>query len=137
MAILPWHSWSTALVLSLSLSCKAVYADSPSFENTAVVRTVELNGALTHITTRYSVRALVDNIGEYTFALGEEDAGLTSWMQAKVKGEDEELALKPNGHDRHRYATTRLGNLPLVLYQTVVHGHTLLPFPNRSMLTPR
>jgi dolichyl-diphosphooligosaccharide---protein glycosyltransferase subunit 1 (ribophorin I) len=113
MTILSWRTWSSALLLFLSISFTTVYANSPSFENTAVVRTVELGGDLTHITARYSVRALNDGVGEYTFALGEEDHDLTSWMQAKVKGADEELQLKPNGHDSKRYAATRLGNLPL------------------------
>jgi dolichyl-diphosphooligosaccharide---protein glycosyltransferase subunit 1 (ribophorin I) len=105
MAILYFHRWFTALFLFLSLICTTVNANSPSFENTAVVRTVELDGALTHITTRYSARALKDGASEYTFALGEEDGRLTTWIQARAKGEGE-LVLKSNGFDSERYART-------------------------------
>ncbi|KAF8524598.1 oligosaccharyl transferase alpha subunit [Hysterangium stoloniferum] len=106
-----WHRWSTALLLSLSLSCTVVHADSPSFENTAVVRTIELEEALTHITTRYSVRALQDNVKEYTFALGEKDGALTSWVGASIKG-GEPLALKENGYDKHSRSWTYVATLP-------------------------
>ena len=96
------------------------------FENAAVVRTVELDGALTHVTTRYSVRALEDDASKYIFALGEDDGKLTSWIQAKVKGGDE-LVLESNGLDSERYVATRLRILCSVLFQIVVHGHILLP----------
>lgn len=130
MAILPWLRWSTALFLFLSLTCAAGNAASPSFENMAIVRTVELNGALTHITTRYTIRALQDDAGEYTFALGKADGELTTWMQAKVKGAEDELALKPNGFDSKRYATACLKTLSLALRHTAIHGHT--PRPSQS-----
>ena len=78
-------------------------SESPSFENTAIVRTVELEGALTHVTTRYSIRALKDGASEYTFALGEKDGELTTWMEARVKGEDA-LVLKSSGLDKRRCA---------------------------------
>ena len=101
-----------------------INAKSPSFENAAVVRTVELDGALTHVTTRYSVRALEDGANKYIFALGEDDGKLTTWIQAKVKGGDA-LVLESNGLDSERYVATRFMTLCHILHWTVAHGHIL------------
>ncbi|KAF8592190.1 oligosaccharyl transferase alpha subunit [Ramaria rubella] len=114
MHISSWHRWSTALLLSFSLTCNSVYAASPSFENTAVVRTVELEGALTRVTTRYSIRALEDGASEYIFALGEEDGSLTTWVEARVKGGDE-LPLKSNGLDHRSRTWSYTATLPKIM----------------------
>ena len=123
MTIASWHYWSTRL-LFFSLTFVIINAKSPSFENAAVVRTVELDGALTHVTTRYSVRALEDGANKYIFALGEDDGKLTTWIQAKVKGGDA-LVLESNGLDSERYVATRFKTLCHILHWTVAHGHIL------------
>lgn len=81
----------TLLLLSLPTLALA------SFENTAIVRTVELGGALVHITTTYAVRALAPDAGTYTFSLSEEDAQRTSFVEARVKGQKAPLALEKYG----------------------------------------
>ncbi|KAI0698548.1 oligosaccharyl transferase alpha subunit [Cerioporus squamosus] len=68
-----------------------------SFENTAIVRTVELGGALVHVTTTYAVKALEDGSNVYTIALAEREQEHTSWLEAKLKGESERLPLEDFG----------------------------------------
>jgi oligosaccharyltransferase complex subunit alpha (ribophorin I) len=73
-----------------------------SFENTAIVRTVELGGALVHVTTTYAVRATEPGAAVYTIALSERDAARTSWLEARIKGQKNKLELenvlsKPDG----------------------------------------
>ncbi|KAI0368147.1 oligosaccharyl transferase alpha subunit [Pilatotrama ljubarskyi] len=69
-----------------------------SFENTAIVRTVELAGALVHVTTTYAVKALEDGSSVYTIALGEQEHAHTSWLEAKLKGQSAVLPLEDFGY---------------------------------------
>ncbi|KAI0774154.1 oligosaccharyl transferase alpha subunit [Fomes fomentarius] len=69
-----------------------------TFENTAIVRTVELGGALVHVTTTYAVKALEDGSNVYTIALAETEHAHTSWLEAKVKGQSERLPLEDFGY---------------------------------------
>ncbi|KAI0327775.1 oligosaccharyl transferase alpha subunit [Cubamyces sp. BRFM 1775] len=69
-----------------------------SFENTAIVRTVELGGALVHVTTTYAVKALEDGSSVYTLALGEQEHAHTSWLEAKLKGQSALLPLEDFGY---------------------------------------
>ncbi|KAI9066772.1 oligosaccharyl transferase alpha subunit [Trametes sanguinea] len=69
-----------------------------SFENTAIVRTVELGGALVHVTTTYAVKALEDGSSVYTLALGEQEHARTSWLEAKLKGQSGLLPLGDFGY---------------------------------------
>ncbi|KAI0650316.1 oligosaccharyl transferase alpha subunit [Trametes meyenii] len=69
-----------------------------SFENTAIVRTVELGGALVHVTTTYAVKALEDGSSVYTIALGEQEHAHTSWLEAKLKGQSALLPLEDFGY---------------------------------------
>ncbi|KIJ57101.1 hypothetical protein M422DRAFT_773793 [Sphaerobolus stellatus SS14] len=124
MLFTSWQRWSAAL-LALSSLCTTVHSASPSFENTAVVRTIELDGALTHITTRYSARALVDGVKEYTFSLGKEDGESTTWAEARVKDSEVALPLKENGYDWHTGVWSYTASLPKSLK---VHGDIILEF---------
>ena len=74
-----------------------------SFENTAVVRTVELGGSLVSVTTTYAIRALEDGSSVYTIALGELEHARTSWLEAKLKGQSQRLPLEDFGYHRDRY----------------------------------
>ncbi|GJE84128.1 oligosaccharyl transferase alpha subunit [Phanerochaete sordida] len=87
---------SRAALLLLSLLSPLVSAEH-SFENTAIVRTVELGGSLVHVTTTYAVRALEDGSSIYTVALAEDEHKKTSWIQAKMKGETASLPLEHFG----------------------------------------
>ena len=87
-------SWLRLPVLALAaLSSTLVYANSPSFENSAVVRTVELSGSLVYVTTTYAVRALGDGAKQYVVSLGENEAQSVSWFEAKLKGQSESLGV--------------------------------------------
>lgn len=90
--------WRTCLsFLFLSLTAPALVSAEHSFENTAIVRTVELGGSLVHLTTTYAVRALEDGSSIYTIALSEKEQQKTSWIQAKIKGQAVALELEHFG----------------------------------------
>ncbi|EJD01498.1 oligosaccharyl transferase alpha subunit [Fomitiporia mediterranea MF3/22] len=87
------------LFLLVSLICSVftyVVADH-SFENTAIVRTVELAGSLVHVKTTFAAKALETGAMIYAFALGREDGERTSFMEARLKGEQEPLELQRFG----------------------------------------
>ncbi|KAI6105588.1 Ribophorin I [Pisolithus sp. B1] len=65
----------------------------PSFENTAVVRTIELGGSVVHVSTTYAIKALEDGQTTYHIALAKDEKEKTSWMEAKVKGQAKPLAM--------------------------------------------
>ena len=93
---MPLRSWLHLPVLALaSLSCTLVSAASHSFENTAIVRTVDLGGSLVSVTTTYAIRALNDDAQQYVVSLGEKEAASVSWFEAKVKGQSNPLQVKP------------------------------------------
>jgi oligosaccharyltransferase complex subunit alpha (ribophorin I) len=71
-----------------------------SFENTAIVRTIEPAGALVHVTTTYAVKLLEEGAHRYIIALSERDAQKTSWMEAKIKNNPALLTIKEHGVDR-------------------------------------
>lgn len=83
---LKWVSFPLLLVWS---ACSALAG--PAFENSAVVRTVELGGTVVHVTTTYAVRALENNVKTYTIAVGANDWSKTSWSEVKIKGQDKPL----------------------------------------------
>lgn len=95
-----WRALPFFLVgfLTSSLTCA-----SQSFENTAIVRTVELGGSLVHVTTTYAVKALEDGSNLYTVALGENERKRTSWIEAKIKGQSQLLGLEDLGYDQKRW----------------------------------
>ena len=89
--------WSRAVSLLLGLFVLPLVSAEHSFENTAIVRTVELGGSLVHVTTTYAVKALEDDSNIYTIALSEDEHKRTSWIQAKMKGEPVPLHLEDFG----------------------------------------
>ncbi|KAL1702316.1 Ribophorin I [Schizophyllum commune] len=88
-----WQSLP-AVFLALALPCLS----APSFENTAVVRIVDLGGSVTQVTTTYAAKAL-EAADTYTIALTSEDRGHTSWIEAKLKGESAALELREHAAD--------------------------------------
>ncbi|KAG9037725.1 dolichyl-diphosphooligosaccharide--protein glycosyltransferase subunit 1 [Tulasnella sp. JGI-2019a] len=91
--------WTSALqlcsLLSLALASDSLAFSPPiNFENTAIVRSVDLGGATTQVTTTYQVRALKDGSQQYFFTLSAGDAARTSWMEAKLKGGSSPLKLE-------------------------------------------
>ncbi|GJJ07075.1 hypothetical protein Clacol_001274 [Clathrus columnatus] len=119
--------WSTttaaaALLYSLPFSTFSYFANaapSSAIENSAIVRTIELDGALTHISTRYTVRALENNVHEYTFALGERDAERTTWIEALIRSKGSDgttaLSLDEGVYDKESHAYLYTAKLPKAL----------------------
>ena len=104
--------WRTCLsLLFLGLAAPTLVAAEHSFENTAVVRTVELGGSLVHVTTTYAVRALEDGSSIYTIALGEKEQEKTSWIQAKMKGQVVPLDLEHFGFSPKTYVASNIWHL--------------------------
>lgn len=120
---MPRH-WRAPFSLLLSIFILPLYTSAAnSFENTAIVRTVELGGALVHLTTTYAIKALEDGSNVYTIALGEREHGHTSWLEARLKGQTERLPLEDFGYHKDRYGL-RLSllrnvgcNMDVLLYQ--------------------
>jgi oligosaccharyltransferase complex subunit alpha (ribophorin I) len=94
--------WRTLPILLLGLLAPSLTYANRSFENTAIVRTVELGGSLVHVTTTYAVRALEAGSSVYTVALGQEERKRTSWVEAKIKGQPKALGLEDLGYDQKR-----------------------------------
>ncbi len=98
-----WH-WRVPSSLILSVFLLPLCTSAANlFENTAIVRTVDLGGALVHLTTTYAIKALEDGSNVYTIALGEQEHGHTSWLEAKLKGQTERLPLEDFGYHKDRY----------------------------------
>jgi oligosaccharyltransferase complex subunit alpha (ribophorin I) len=85
---LPVLAWALTLVSALP----------HSFENTAIVRTVDLGGSLVYVTTTYAIRALDDGAKQYVVSLGEGEAQSVSWFEAKFKGQTEPLGVTTGLH---------------------------------------
>jgi len=125
-----WPISLLALFPSLSLA-------SPAFENTAIVRSVELGGSLVHVSTTYAVKALESGQTVYHIALGKQERERTSWIEAKIKGQARPLELTDLGErdirDIHLFAVTlpkKLavnGTINLVL--ETVQTHATHPYP--------
>jgi hypothetical protein len=82
------------LTLGLLALLAGAAAAAADFENTAIVRSVELGGALVKSTTTFAVRALRDGAGTYTLALPPREAARTRWMEAGLKGAKTKLPLQ-------------------------------------------
>ena len=96
--------WGTlSLLLASSLFPSFSFA-GPAFENTAIVRTIELGGSLTHISTTYAVKALEPGQTVYHITLGKDERERTSWIEAKVKGQMVPLEIADLGLDETWYA---------------------------------
>lgn len=95
--------WRSLPLLVLGLIAPSFASASQSFENTAIVRTVELGGSLVHVTTTYAIKALEAGSSVYTIALGPEENKRTSWVETKIKGQSNSLEYKDLGYDEKRY----------------------------------
>ncbi len=154
-------SWPPLPVLALAiLSSTLVFALPHSFENTAIVRTVDLGGSLVHVATTYAIRALEDGAKQYVISLGEKEAQTVSWFEAKLKGQSEPLKVTTGllvpqecgfnvlrHHNLHSHVFLHLSGTysytvdipkPLSANGTVnlvvetVHTHTTYPWPQTA-----
>lgn len=81
-----WGIAASVLLSALSVACQ-------SFENTAIVRTVELGGSLVHVTTTFAAKALKSGADVYTIALDDEQVDKTSYLDVRVKSDSNDLKL--------------------------------------------
>jgi len=127
-----------ALIGALNvLLASAASLSGASFENTAVVRTVDLGGALTQVTTTYAVRALEDDAKLYYISLSDDEERHTTWIEAKLKGQSAVLDVDRHGFNPKNHAYLYAISLPkaLKLDQTVnivvstVQSHASVALP--------
>ncbi|KAF8812442.1 oligosaccharyl transferase alpha subunit [Phlegmacium glaucopus] len=109
------------LSLLLFLSVTSVLASSQSFENTAIVRTVELGGSVVHVTTTYAIKALEDGLKTYTVTLGRDEKAKTSWLEATVKGQKTPLPVKERAFNSNK----DYHSVDIVLPKVLSHNKTL------------
>ncbi|KAJ7283658.1 Ribophorin I [Mycena rebaudengoi] len=128
--------WCTVL-LSLTLLAKGK-ADA-AFENTAIVRTVDLGGSLVGVTTTFAVKALEAGSQVYTLAFGDEERQKTSWLEAKVKGQSQALKVVDRGRNSNNIhflditLPQALGlNASLNIVVEAVQTHATYPWPERT-----
>ncbi|KAI0832298.1 oligosaccharyl transferase alpha subunit [Trametes gibbosa] len=133
--------WRTPISLLLSVVVLPLCASAAnSFENTAIVRTVELGGALVHVTTTYAAKALEDGSSVYTIALGEQEHAHTSWLEAKLRGQSEVLPLENFGYHRDSGVFLYTIELPKALNTNetanlvveTVQTHVTFPWPQEA-----
>jgi oligosaccharyltransferase complex subunit alpha (ribophorin I) len=116
------RSWLRLPVLALAtLSCTLVSATSHSFENTAIVRTVDLGGSLVSVTTTYAIRALDDGAQKYVVSFGEKEAESIGWFEAKLKGQRNPLPVKSGLLDPHQWVVG-------VLHKTYTDASSFIPY---------
>jgi oligosaccharyltransferase complex subunit alpha (ribophorin I) len=83
------------------------------FENTAIVRSIDLGGSSVKSTTTFAVRALRNGVNEYAISLPVQEADRTRWMEAKLKGSKSKLPLDaelPVIHDGYVVTVARQCN---------------------------
>ena len=106
-----------ASLASLSL------ASSAPFENSAIVRTIELGGSLVHVTTTYAVKALQPGAKTYTIALTSSERERTAWLEATIKGHNVKLPVEESELDHNLYVPC--GLLPVMQQLTTPTVHTI------------
>lgn len=105
MAIKLWHTFP---LLFFSLLAPSFASPSTPFENTAIVRTVDLGGSVVHVTTTYAIKAIDAGSKVYTIALGSEERQKTTWLEAKIKGQQSALSVSEHGFGTIKYVHAQL-----------------------------
>ena len=98
--------WNAISYLLLASAVPALSASTQAFENSAIVRTVDLGGSLVHVTTTFAVKALEKDVKEYTITLPEDEIFNTSWLEVKVKGKQQPLTVTYSGAPAGTFVTT-------------------------------
>ncbi|KAH6914915.1 oligosaccharyltransferase alpha subunit [Coprinopsis sp. MPI-PUGE-AT-0042] len=127
--------WVSVPLLVIWSACSALAG--PAFENSAVVRTVELGGTVVHVTTTYAVRALENNVKTYTIAVGANDWAKTSWSEVKIKGQDKALEFVERVEDGFSFLDIALpkslsASKSLNLVFETVQTHATRPWPETA-----
>lgn len=93
--------WHTVPTILFALVSSSFAAKSQPFENTAIVRSVELGGSQVHVTTTYAVKALQAGSKVYSLALGPEERDKTSWLEVRLKGQQDFLPIEEHKFEGH------------------------------------
>ncbi|THH21585.1 hypothetical protein EUX98_g8357 [Antrodiella citrinella] len=131
----PWRSSVSFFFLAIAPFVSAGH----SFENTAIVRTVELGGTVVHVTTTYAVKALEDGSNIYTIALGQKEHEATSALTAKIKGQMAPLEVEKLGaqdgdfqlYDIRLPGYLKAGGTTNLVVETV-QTHVTYPYPEEA-----
>ncbi|KAK1921625.1 Ribophorin I, partial [Papiliotrema laurentii] len=121
-------------IIPLSFLSVALAAALPpqNFVNTAIARTVELGGSVTHVTTQYNVKALVDGPGEYHLALGGDGDPEPAWWEVLIAGKPAEELEAADGSAPT--VKVPLGDLKkgdsVTVSLNALQGHASVPLPN-------
>ncbi|KAG2118751.1 Ribophorin I [Suillus discolor] len=129
--------WWTLPLFLVSALAPSFSLAGPAFENTAIVRTIELGGSLVHVSTTYAVKALEPGQTTYQIALSKVERAKTSWLEAKVKGQTTPLKLSEDESSAEYLLSISLpkalavnGTLNLVL--ETMQTHVTHPFPEQA-----
>ncbi|KAG2156056.1 Ribophorin I [Suillus clintonianus] len=129
--------WRTLPLLLVSALAPSLSLAGSAFENTAIVRTIELGGSLVHVSTTYAVKALEPGQTTYQIALSKVERAKTSWLEAKVKGRTTPLEFSEDESSTEHLLSVSLpkelavnGTLNLVL--ETVQTHATHPFPEQA-----
>lgn len=96
------HRWRVVSFILLGSVAHSLASIRQSFENTAIVRSVDLGGSVVHVTTTYAIKATQGNSAVYTIVLGSAEKEKTSWLEVKVKGQQEALPIHEHPVDPSR-----------------------------------
>ena len=94
--------WRTLPLLLVGAIAPSLSFAGLSFENTAVVRSIELGGSLVHVSTTYAVKAVQPGQTTYQIVLSKAERAKTSWLDVKVKGQTVPLEVAELGEDESR-----------------------------------
>ncbi|CAK5262716.1 unnamed protein product [Mycena citricolor] len=126
--------------LARIVSASVTPARADSFENTAVVRTIELGGSLVQVVTTYAVKSLEAGSQVYTIAFDDSEMEKTSWLEARIKGQTNPLPVTSRGVD----ATSGLHSIDITLPKApavdstvslvveTIQTHATYPWPERA-----
>lgn len=81
----------------LVVSSVSAFNTPHSFELSTVVRNIELAGSSAHVTTAYTARSLSKNNDVFYFSIPRRQDEHTSWIEAKLKGSANPLAVDKHG----------------------------------------
>lgn len=114
--------WNAISCLLLVSAVPAFSAHTQSFENSAIVRTVELGGSLVHVTTTFAVKALKADASVYTITIPAEEIYITNWLEVKVKGKQEPLTVTYSGSTGSVFISSLLLQIWLTLHYSKAHN---------------
>ncbi|KAF9075832.1 Ribophorin I [Rhodocollybia butyracea] len=130
--------WNAISCLLLASALPALSAQTQSFENSAIVRTIELGGSLVHVTTTFAVKALKADASVYTITIPAEEIYITNWLEVKVKGNQEPLTVTYSGSAGKAHNLDVSLEKPLEVGETInlvletVQTHATWPWPPQA-----